>query len=113
MEYEFWSIIAVLVAPLMAFLAALLCGRASSGLRRAAARRRRQEELARVRAGETEIAFARLFPARQAEAARAVHRYLTGRLAVVHDLPLRPEDSLADLFGVYTPDGPTIEAVVR
>lgn len=100
-------------SPIAFVLSALMFGPGASAMRRAAARRRRQEELARVRAGETETAFARLFPARQGEAARAVYRYLTGRLAVVRDLPLRPDDSLAELFGVYTPDGPTIEAVVR
>lgn len=98
---------------LILLLVVALVSRQRGARRRMRDRRRRQQELARVRMGETELAFARLFPARQAEAARTVYRYLTARLAVVRDLPLHPEDSLAELFGVYTPDGPAIEAVVR
>src|SRR5579862_4507247 len=90
---------------------AVFATNAGSGRRRRRNRTTLQKRLATERQSETKTHRTTLTGPEPV--VEAVANYLSLGVARVRGMPLLAEDSLAEVFGVYTPDGPSIDHVVQ
>jgi len=113
-----WSVVAWSITILLTLLPfVLLIGAAiqrdRAVRRRNALRRQQQISLAAERKGESIDSFASQFTGSSSFiAAGAVYSVLSRDISTVGELPIRPTDSLAGVFGIYTPNGPNIDHIV-